>query len=88
MDNDNLSQNRSGMACAVVGDLAIFAGGVVNSYTFSDMVDIYNFSTGTWTTATLSQARMFASATTVGDKVVFAGGCIAMNEPTDLGRYL
>ena len=67
----------------MVGDLAIFAGGSVNSYTTSNVVDIYNFTTGIWSTDTLSQARMYASATTVGDMVLIAGGCIAMNDPTN-----
>ena len=40
----------------------------------SSVVDIYNNSTGLWTTATLSAARELLSATAVGTKVFFAGG--------------
>ena len=69
----HLSLPRGVMGSAVVGDLAIFAGGFDNQAVF-DRVDIYHFSTGTWDTATLSEARGFVSATTVGNKVLIAGG--------------
>ena len=38
------------------------------------MVDIYNTSTDTWSTAQLSQKRGNINALTVGDKIYFAGG--------------
>jgi N-acetylneuraminic acid mutarotase len=79
-----LSEARAAMASAVVGDLAIFAGGVKPGYAFSDRVDIYNFTTNSWSTATLSQARGWASATTIDDKVLIAGGLINMNNPSAL----
>ncbi len=76
-----LSQARSFATAVSVGDLAIFAGGdsgstpTIPSYTiFSDLVDIYDASTGGWSTATLSEARTQIAATTVGQKVLFAGG--------------
>ena len=71
-----LSLARAAFAYAVVGDLAIFAGG----FTFSplnpitDQVDIYNFTTDTWSTAKLSTPRGFLAAATVGTKVLIAGG--------------
>ena len=40
-------------------------------------MDIYDASTGKWTTASLSQARYDPAATTVGTKVLFAGGSTA-----------
>ncbi|MEO8149645.1 MAG: T9SS type A sorting domain-containing protein, partial [Bacteroidia bacterium] len=40
------------------------------------VVDIYDNSTGLWTTANLSQARGNLSATAVGTKVFFAGGSL------------
>jgi N-acetylneuraminic acid mutarotase len=71
-----LSLARAAFAYAIVGDLAIFAGG----FTFSplnpitDQVDIYNFTTDTWSTAKLSTPRGFLAAATVGSKVLIAGG--------------
>ena len=38
------------------------------------VVDIYNYSSNTWTTANLSQARYFLAATSVGNLALFAGG--------------
>jgi hypothetical protein len=40
----------------------------------SDAVDIYNSSTGTWSTARLSVARHSLAATSVGNLSLFAGG--------------
>jgi hypothetical protein len=74
MTTDNLSVARGGIAAAVVGDIAIFAGGTTENEFTTTRVDLYNFTTGTWSTAELSVARADASATTVGDKVVIAGG--------------
>ena len=53
---------------------AIFAGGFYTGGGVSDEVDIYNFTTNTWSTATLSEARVWATAAAVGDKVIIAGG--------------
>lgn len=79
-----LSQARGGIAATVVGNLAIFAGGWINlSGVTSDRVDIYNFTTNTWSQATLSQARAYASAATVGSKVIIAGGITTLNSPTN-----
>ncbi len=74
-----LSQARYGLAAGTVGSLAIFAGGATYSdgtWSPSSDVDIYNTSTGTWSTATLSVARWFIAATTVGDLAIFAGGTV------------
>lgn len=40
----------------------------------TDAVDIYDDSTGTWSTYTLSAPRSLLAATTVGTKAIFAGG--------------
>ena len=45
------------------------AGGVV-----SNVVDVYNGATGTWSTAQLSVGRMVLAATSVGNVALFAGG--------------
>jgi hypothetical protein len=56
-----------------VGNLALFAGGLANGGV-SSVVDIYNVSSNTWTTASLSQARVYLAATSVGNLAFFAGG--------------
>jgi hypothetical protein len=78
----NLSQAREAIAAAVVGDKAIFAGGITSNGV-TGRVDIYNFTDNTWEQAELSQARSHASATTVGAKVIIAGGSIDNGNPTD-----
>ena len=40
----------------------------------SNVVDIYNTSTNTWSTAALSQARDYLAATSAGNNVFFGGG--------------
>jgi hypothetical protein len=62
----------------------------------SDVVDIYNITTRSWTTARLSQARvMFNAATSVGNVALFAGGSAtegaadaALHQLTQLYRRL
>ena len=39
-----------------------------------DVVDLYNASTGAWSTARLSVARMSLAAASVGNVALFAGG--------------
>lgn len=77
-----LSQGREYLAAATVGNKIFFAGGrtwetTANGYSTwaaSNVVDIYNNLTNSWTVATLSEARSDLSATTAGDKIFFAGG--------------
>lgn len=40
----------------------------------SDRVDIYDVSSGVWTTARLSEARYNLAAAAVGNMIIFAGG--------------
>ena len=65
-----------------------FAGGREGfepSRRVSDVVDIYDAETDTWSTAKLSQARTWLAATTVGSKIIFAGGQSENNgPPTDV----
>lgn len=77
--SDTLSQARGDIAATVVGDVALFAGGLTGPTQPSDRVDLYNFTTGTWSTATLSVPRAFMAAVTVGNKAIFAGGTSAGN---------
>jgi hypothetical protein len=41
---------------------------------YSNGVDLYNITSGTWSTAQLSVARFNLAATSVGDVAIFAGG--------------
>jgi hypothetical protein len=45
----------------------------------SNAVDLYNSSSGTWSTAQLSVARLNPAATSVGNLAIFAGGSDASN---------
>ena len=40
----------------------------------SNAVDMYNYTSGTWSTAQLSVARIQLAATSVGNMAIFAGG--------------
>jgi hypothetical protein len=42
----------------------------------ANVVDLYNSSTGAWTTAQLSVARGFLAAASVGNVALFAGGTL------------
>ena len=82
-----LTLARRSLSIAVAGNKVLFAGGYYQVTTFSDFVfsnwvDIYDASTGSWSTATLSQARSDLTATTVGNKIYFAGGTDLWN-PND-----
>ena len=70
---------RNHLAAISVGNLAIFAGGLVYSSSFtsgteSDAVDLYNSVSGTWSTARLSVPRLSLSATSAGNTPIFAAG--------------
>lgn len=74
-----LSTTRSEIATASIGSKIIFAGGVKNYNSFgepivSNVADIYDAATGTWSTATLSVARTGIAVAVVGNKAFFAGG--------------
>ena len=43
---------------------------------YSNAVDLYNSTSGTWSTAQLSVARFYLAATSVGNVTIFAGGWI------------
>ncbi|MHC4643048.1 MAG: Kelch repeat-containing protein [Planctomycetota bacterium] len=75
-----LSQTRYALAATSIGNKAFFAGGKDYephdgyAYTDYDIVDIYDNSTGLWSTASLSQARYILTATTSANKAFFGGG--------------
>ena len=72
----SLSVARSQIAAVTVGDLAIFAGGFILGGVPQDAVDIYDDSTGLWSTASLSVPRIlgFSGAAVIGTKAFFCGG--------------
>ncbi len=43
----------------------------------TNAVDLYNYTSGTWSTAQLSVARWILAATSVGNVAIFAGGSTA-----------
>lgn len=60
------------------------------SFTFSNVVNIYDAVSGNWSTDTLSQARGNFSATVVGDIALFAGGqtsLTAMSDRVDIYNF-
>ena len=74
-----LNTPRLGSATAVAGNKVFFAGGFTDFNdeerpAVTDIVDIYDVASDTWSTAKLSQARGAIKAGAVGNKVVFAGG--------------
>jgi hypothetical protein len=68
-----LSEART-PAIAGGGDKILFAGGITPGNNVSAVVDIYNTSNKTWSTAQLSQPRGAISAFNYGSKIYFAGG--------------
>lgn len=79
----HLSQARTNVAAAVIGDAVLFGGGVysdsVGTSHLCSVVDVYNISSGTWSTTTLSEARYSLAATSLGNMALFAGGGNATN---------
>ena len=74
-----LSEGREAIAATTVGDKLFFAGGYTNGDWFGGLetsrrVDVYNNSTNTWSTDSLTEERGAIGATTLNNKVFFAGG--------------
>ena len=69
-----LPQARAYLSAASVGNQVFFAGGRDSSGKSSNVVDIYNTSTGMWSAVNLSQARWGIAMATVGNRVFFGGG--------------
>jgi autotransporter-associated beta strand protein len=70
----SLSKGRTCMAAAAAGGKVVFAGGYEAGSLGSDIVDIYDTSTGQWTVAKLSQGRANIASTASGNLIFFAGG--------------
>jgi hypothetical protein len=69
----NLGFAAATVGLAVVGSKVLFAGGLMSGET-SDIVDIYDVSDGSWTSAQLSSARTDFHVVVVGSKALFMGG--------------
>ncbi|GAB4023159.1 hypothetical protein GCM10028773_39160 [Spirosoma koreense] len=74
-----LSEYRHSISTISVDNLAFFAGGRTNGFSYygsrgSASVDIYNALTGQWATAKLSQGRSNIAVTSTAGKIFFAGG--------------
>jgi hypothetical protein len=54
--------------------LAFFGGGQTNGNQQFKVVDIFNSTSQTWSTSTLSQARYQLASSLIGDIVAFGGG--------------
>jgi hypothetical protein len=70
---NSLSQPRYALAATSVGNLVLFGGGYSLNGPFN-VVDVFDVTNNTWTTATLSQARYYLAATTVDNRYALFGG--------------
>jgi EGF-like domain len=86
VDATGLSQARGKAANAVLGSVAMFAGGMPSGSAASAVVDIYNITTGVpvWTTATLSLARASLAGAASGNQFFFAGGNDVNGNPSSV----
>ncbi len=82
----NLPEHQAAPAATAVGDKVYFAGGWVNypSNKLSNVVDIYDNTTGTWsTTSSLSQPIGEMASIYVNGKIYWAGGVIGYDAARD-----
>ncbi|WP_158638352.1 T9SS type A sorting domain-containing protein [Panacibacter ginsenosidivorans] len=73
-----LSKARSNIAVGSAADKILFAGGwywdIMYNQLQTNVVDIYNNTTGIWSKALLSKKREEIGVAVVGNKILFAGG--------------
>lgn len=76
--NAKLSKARTNIAVGAAGNKILFAGGwfwdVSYNQVQTDVVDIYDNATATWSVAKLSNKREAISVAVIGSKILFAGG--------------
>lgn len=70
----HLSEARTNVATAVLGNKVFFAGGSTDGIQGSKRIDIYDVSTNIWSIAELSDPKYDLDAVVDGDKVYFVGG--------------
>jgi hypothetical protein len=63
-----LSEARHRLAGTATSNFVFFAGGTISNTASSNRVDIYNTSTGNWSTSSLSTHRADLAAASVGNK--------------------
>jgi N-acetylneuraminic acid mutarotase len=82
-----LSEGRASLAAAGAGNKILFAGGQVYNVTYdvSNRVDIYDVSSGTWTTAQLSEARNGLAGAAAENNILFGGGYKILFPPGGVG---
>ena len=76
-DKVGLKEPRYGMAAASIKELAMFAGGLNNSIQASQIIEIYNITSDSWSRQLLVLGRNEMSAVTVGSQV-----CHSTDTPT------
>lgn len=73
-----ISKARSNISVGAAGNKIVFAGGwywdMMYNVLQSNVADIYNVSTNTWSKALLSKKRESIGVAVIGDKIIFAGG--------------
>jgi hypothetical protein len=74
-----LSTPRNGIGAATVGNKAYFAGGISDAQagaptSFSNVLDIYDLSSNTWSATTMPHTRYNFTPAVVGTKIIFFGG--------------
>ena len=85
-----LSQTRSALAIGAAGNKIVFAGGWIypgNDVPSSTRIDIYDITTGTWTTAELSAGRFGSGVAVIGNKIFFGGGGVQQNNGWGAWQY-
>jgi hypothetical protein len=71
----NLQYPRSHIACVSCGSKVFFAGGIdFGTFTFFDIIEIWDTETGQWEFELLSAPRFSISAVSHGNEILFAGG--------------
>ena len=70
----HLSEPRTSIGTAAVGNKVFFAGGIDNGRQASSKVDIYDTQTNSWSTSALSEPRTNISTQIAENKIYFAGG--------------
>jgi hypothetical protein len=89
-----LSKERANLTAASIGNKVFFAGGncwlfyTANDFVISttDVVDIHDISSNTWSTGHLSEARQSLSSATSGNNIYFAGGLSLSFDPVNLSN--
>jgi hypothetical protein len=62
------------LSCGQLRDVCVFAGGQTGASAYSAVVDVWNSTSGAWSTATLSVARSDLAAAAAYPIIAFAGG--------------